>query len=111
MAIPIPEKTVFILRRIPGTNTRTRAFSRTILKVLTRHTDIHAARWMNKQYIDGLLQDCSISSVVAMKMLQFCIKPSIYDIPVQVLRMKIKNYTSFILYWLQAWLYNNKSRK
>ena len=30
------------------------------------------------QYIDGLVQDCSISSALAMEKQQFCTKPSIY---------------------------------
>ena len=38
--------------------------------------------WTLLIYIDGLLHDCSISSVLAMEMLQSCIKPSIYNAPV-----------------------------
>ena len=30
-------------------------------------------------HIDGLVQDCSISSVLALELLQSCIKPSIYE--------------------------------
>ena len=33
-----------------------------------------------KVNIDGLVQDCSNSSVLAMELLQSCIKPSICDI-------------------------------
>ena len=32
---------------------------------------------MNSQYIDGLAQDCSNSSALAMELLQSCTKPSI----------------------------------
>ena len=38
---------------------------------------------INGQYdynIDGLVQDCSISSALAMKLLQSCTKPSVWDI-------------------------------
>ena len=31
-----------------------------------------------KLYIDGLVQDCGMSSVLAMEMMQFCTKPLIY---------------------------------
>ena len=31
-------------------------------------------------YIDGLVQDCSISIANALEILQSCIKPSIYDV-------------------------------
>ena len=39
------------------------------------HTSIYA-------YIDGLVQDCSNSSALAMELLQSCTKPSIYAIDV-----------------------------
>ena len=32
---------------------------------------------MDIAYVDGFVQDCSISSVLAMEILQFCTKPSI----------------------------------
>ena len=31
-------------------------------------------------YIDGLMQDCNISSALAMAILQSCTNPSIYDV-------------------------------
>ena len=43
--------------------------------------DLHNGVWniicMSKCYIDGLVQDCSISSALAMEILQFCAKPLI----------------------------------
>ena len=33
---------------------------------------------MHQIYIDGLVQDCSNSSALAMELLQSCTKPSIY---------------------------------
>ena len=30
-------------------------------------------------YVDGLVQDCSISSALAMEILQFCSKPSMWS--------------------------------
>ena len=36
--------------------------------LMSQYTDV---------YIDGLVQDCSISSALALEILQFCTKPSI----------------------------------
>ena len=52
--------------------------------------------WINDKDIDGLVQDCSISSMLAMEILQSCTKPSICP-PVQVLipyicRTRAKNF-------------------
>ena len=35
--------------------------------------------WLCEQYIDGLVQDCSISSANALEILQSCTKTSIYS--------------------------------
>ena len=39
-------------------------------------------------HIDGLVQDCSNSSALAMELLQFCAKPSMYD---------SQSYQSFVI--------------
>ena len=39
-----------------------------------------------EHYIDGLVQDCSISSALAMDILQSCTKPSIYRLCIIILR-------------------------
>ena len=35
--------------------------------------------YKNDNFIDGLVQDCSISSALAMEILQSCTKPSMYS--------------------------------
>ena len=39
--------------------------------------DIHNI-YMYIKYIDGLVQDCSVSSSLAMEIMQYCTKPLIY---------------------------------
>ena len=41
---------------------------------------VKKGRWARWYYIDGLVQDCSISSALAMEILKSCIKPSIYGV-------------------------------
>ena len=41
-----------------------------------RHMLLINQATLSKVYIDGLVQDCSNSSALAMELLQFCIKPS-----------------------------------
>ena len=38
----------------------------------------HSRGCFSNMYIDGSVQDCSISSALAMEMLKFCTEPSIY---------------------------------
>ena len=45
----------------------------TLSPMMTQFTHIYI-------YIDGLVQDCNISSVLAMEILQSCTKPSIYEL-------------------------------
>ena len=58
--ISIPGKTAFMLKQAPGGSQLTQA---TIY-----------------MYIDNSVQDCSISSALAMEILQSCAKPSIYAV-------------------------------
>ena len=51
----------------------------------TQRSDKHKVEWQRSEiyttaieYIDGLVQDCSISSALAMELLQSCTKPSIF---------------------------------
>ena len=46
----------------------------------------------NKPYIDGLMQDCSISSALAMEILQSCTKPSIFGMIKMSWLGKIEHY-------------------
>ena len=41
--------------------------------------DLQNFAFFNSDYINGSVQDCSNSSVLAMELLQYCAKPSIYD--------------------------------
>ena len=41
--------------------------------------------WEQKTYIDGLVQDCSNSIVNAMKLLESCVKPTLYSTSVSCL--------------------------
>ena len=52
----------------------------------------HLICHIKERYIDGLVQDCSISIALAMLILQPCTKPSICDY-VLSFSMKVGNYT------------------
>ena len=47
-------------------------------------------------YIDGLAQDCSKSSALAMELLQSCTKPSIYDMYI-ITQILAKYHTNLML--------------
>ena len=36
--------------------------------------------WIEENYVDGLVQDCSNSSALALELLQSCTKPSMYSL-------------------------------
>ena len=60
-----------------------------LVRTIARYKKYAADYWetnVDPDHIDGLVQDCSISSALAMEILQFCNKPSIYCLP---------TYTSF----------------
>ena len=52
--------------------------SLTVLWVSWSEVSAGGICWLQHKYIDGLMHDCSISSVLAMVILQFCTKPFIY---------------------------------
>ena len=48
------------------------------LRIYWQYTIVYIFSWFLYHYIDGLVQDCSISSALAMEILQSCTKPSIW---------------------------------
>ena len=49
-------------------------------------------------YIDGLVQDCSISSALAMEILQPCAKPSISSRPLYIYKYTYVHDNKYVLY-------------
>ena len=48
------------------------------------------------QIMDGLEQDCSISSVLSMKILQYCTKTSIYDFEDNFVKIHLPNWQFYL---------------
>ena len=57
------------------------------------------SRYSSIQYIDGLVQDCSISNANALEILQYCTKPSIYscDLMTNSFIMMDEGWTDYLI--------------
>ena len=60
-----------------------------------------------EHYIDGLVQDCSIASALAMEILQSCTKPSIYRLCIIILRTFLQSLAENMIH---EWFLKGKHR-
>ena len=59
--------------------------------------------FFNIDYIDGLVQNCSLSIVNALEILHSCTKPSVFDLEDSVAQIHLPGW-QFYLPWVSVWL-------
>ena len=59
--------------------------------------------FFNIDYIDGLVQNCSLSIVNALEILHSCTKPSVFDLEDNVAQIHLPGW-QFYLPWVSEWL-------